>query len=89
MTTLLIEYRVEDFEGWKTVFDRDPMGRERHGVTAHRLYQDADDPNHLMVTMNFPSTEQARAFLDLLRPVWEMSGAAQAWVLKDAEATAS
>jgi hypothetical protein len=86
MTMLLIEYRVQDFAGWKAVFDQDPLGRKPHGVTHHRLYRDADDPDHLMLSLEFPAAAQAKAFLDLLRPVWEVSGVAQAWVLQETEA---
>lgn len=85
MAMLLIEYRVGDFAEWKAIFDQDPLGRSTHGVTRHRIYQDPDDPNHLMVSLEFPSTDQARSFptLPALRQVWERSGAGQAWVLQE------
>jgi hypothetical protein len=88
MAVLLIDYRVEDFDGWKAVFDQDPLGRRSHGVTHHRLYRDADDPEHLLLSLEFPSADQARRFRDLpaLQAVWEVSGAGQAWVLGEAEA---
>jgi hypothetical protein len=86
MAMLLIDYRVVDFAGWKAVFDQDPMGRKPHGVTRHWLYRDAEDPNHLMLSLEFPSADQAKTFRNLLQPVWEVSGAGQAWVLQEAEA---
>lgn len=82
---LLVEYRVEDYAGWKVVFDRDPIGRRSHGVSGHRIYQDSDDPNHLMLSLEFDSVEQAKAFVDELQPAWEISGAGRAWVLREAE----
>lgn len=85
MTVLLVEYHVLDYAGWKAVFDQDPMGRRPHGVSGHRIYRDADDPNHLMLSLEFGSVEQARAFADQLQPVWEVSGAGRAWVLRQAE----
>jgi hypothetical protein len=87
MALLLIEYQVGDFAEWKTIFEQDPLGRSTHGVTRHWLYQDPDDPNHLMVSLEFPSTDQARSFLTLpaLQQVWERSGAGQAWVLQETE----
>jgi len=39
-----------------------------------------------MLSLEFPSTDQAKTFLNLLQPVWEVSGAGQAWVLQEAEA---
>jgi hypothetical protein len=86
MAMLLIDYRVTDVAGWKAVFDQDPMGRKSHGVTRHRLYRDAEDPNHLLLSLEFPSTDQAKRFRNLLQPVWEVSGAGQAWVLQETEA---
>lgn len=87
MAILLIEYRVVDFDGWKAVFDRDPMGRGPHGVTRHWLYRDAGDPNHLMLSLEFPSADQAKSFLDepAFQQVWDRSGAGQAWILQEAE----
>ena len=79
MIVLMVEYLVEDFAGWKTVFDGDPMDRASHGATGHRLLQDPGDPNHLMLSMDFTSREQADAFLAELQPVWDVSGAGQAW----------
>ena len=85
MATLVIEYRVEDYARWKSTFDRDPMGRTAHGVTSYRIQRDAEDPNHLMLSLEFASSEAARLFLATLRSVWEISGAEQAWVLEEAE----
>jgi uncharacterized protein YciI len=85
MTILLVEYRVEDFGSWKAVFDSDPMDRAAHGVTKHWIHRDPDDPNHYMVGMEFATHEQAQAFREALAPVWEMSGAGQAWILEPTE----
>jgi heme-degrading monooxygenase HmoA len=89
MAVLMIEYQVPDFASWKQIFDRDPMGRKPHGVTRHWIYQDADDPNHVMLSMEFGSAEDARRFLNepAFQQVWDRSGARQAWVLEEAEAT--
>jgi hypothetical protein len=53
------------------MFDRDLMDRGCHGVTRHWLYQDADDPTHNMLSLEFLSTEKARVFLSAL---WGMAG---------------
>jgi hypothetical protein len=85
---LMIEYQVPAFAPWKEVFDRDPMDRGAHGVTRHWIEQDADDPNHLILRMEFASTDQARSFLanPAFQQVWDRSGARQAWVLEQTEA---
>ena len=88
MTILLVEYRVDDFGGWKAVFDSDPMDRAANGVTRHWIHRDSDDPNHHMVGMEFATHEKAQAFRQALAPVWEMSGAGQAWILEPTESGA-
>lgn len=80
MAILLIEYRAE-FDGWKSVFDADPMDRAGHGVTDHWIYRDVGDPHHFLLSMRFHTTDEAEAFRALMQPVWVASGAGNAWVL--------
>jgi hypothetical protein len=86
MLVLLIDYRVQDVVGWRAIFDQDPVGRAQHGVTRHWICQDCQDPNHLMLSLEFRSVEQAKVFRKALQPVWEAAGAGQAWVLEQAAA---
>jgi uncharacterized protein len=85
MTILMIDYHVEDFNRWKAVFDSDPMDRTSHGVVKHWIYRDPDDPNHHVLGMEFVGAEQTKAFREALAPVWEVSGAGQAWILEQLE----
>lgn len=89
MAILLIENRVPDFETWKQIFDSDPVGRKPHGVTRHWIYRQADDPNAVVVSLEFPSTDQAREFLNepALQKAWKEAGAEQpqARVLEETE----
>jgi hypothetical protein len=85
MAILLIEYRTPNFAEWKGMFDRDPMDRGGHGVTRHWLYQEAGDPNHIILSLEFPSAERAKAFLNALEPVRDVSGVVLAWVLDESE----
>ena len=89
---LVIEYRlptdaVPDYAAWKRVFDTDPVGRKAHGATRHWIHQSHADPNRFMLSIEFPSTEAAEAFLNepTLKHSWEISGAGQAWVVRQAE----
>jgi hypothetical protein len=93
LAMLMIEYKlptsaVPDFADWKQVFDTDPVGRKAHGATRHWIYQYPDDPDHFLLSIEFRSVEEANGFLDepMLRRSWEVSGAGQAWVLKETEA---
>lgn len=88
MAILLVEYRIQDFGGWKEVFDRDPMDRGGNGVTRHWIYRDADDPEHVILSLELRTAQAARTFLDALEPVRDVSGVVQASVLEEAEAAA-
>jgi uncharacterized protein len=89
MTILMIDYHVEDFNRWKAVFDSDPLDRASHGVVKHWIYRDPDDPTHHVLGMEFASTEQAKEFRRVLAPMWEVSGAGQAWILEQLEQAAT
>jgi len=87
VTILMIEYDVEDFNPWKAVFDSDPLDRTSYGVVKHWIYRDPDDPNHHMLGMEFATAQQAKEFRAALAPMWEVSGAGQAWILEQVEET--
>lgn len=66
MHILQIHPRVEDFDGWKADFDRDPIGRAGNGVAAHRIARSADDPARVTVELDFADRAAAEAFRDRL-----------------------
>jgi uncharacterized protein (DUF1330 family) len=63
-STLLIRYRIEDFKRYKRVFDDFGANRREHGAIRHRLLRTSDDHQEMVVVIEFPSSEMARAFLD-------------------------
>ena len=74
MATLQIQHAVRDFAGWKRAFDSDPVGREQGGVRRYRILQAADDPNFVVIELEFDSVEEAKAFGDRLRELWSRAG---------------
>jgi hypothetical protein len=70
MTVLRIEHAVPSFDGWKAAFDSDPVGRERMGVRRYRIMRAADDPNYVMIDLEFNTREEAEALLSAMREVW-------------------
>jgi hypothetical protein len=70
MVTLHIENQVHDYETWKTVFDKFDRERRNRGVRSYRIVRAADDPNQLLVDMEFDSTTRAEEFREFLRAVW-------------------
>ena len=74
MHVLRVDHRVRDFDAWKLVFDSDPVGREAGGVRAYRVARPADDPNHVLVDLDFESAGEAEAFAERLRAIWVDAG---------------
>jgi hypothetical protein len=71
MPTLHIEHQVGDFDSWKrNAFDADPIGRVKSGVRRHRISQSADDPNYVMIELEFATMPEAEAMHAALRNLW-------------------
>lgn len=63
-STVLIRYRIEDFNRYKRVFDHFGAKRREHGATGHRLLHVSEDAQEMVVIVEFPSPDAAQAFLD-------------------------
>ncbi|HSK26814.1 MAG TPA: hypothetical protein VK894_07890 [Jiangellales bacterium] len=71
MTTLHIEHAVTNVELWKSAFDRFAPLREESGVRGHRVQHPVDQPDYLMIDLEFDDAATAARFLDVLRTrVW-------------------
>ncbi len=70
MYILRIEHPVPDFDGWKKAFDSDPIGREKSGVRRYQVLRPIDDPNYVMIDLEFDTARQAEALLAAMRVVW-------------------
>jgi len=70
MHILRIEHPVPNFDAWKAAFDSDPIGRERAGVRRYRVLRAIDDPNYVMIDLEFDSVSEAEAMHAALRDLW-------------------
>ena len=70
MPILQIEHPVRDFDAWKAAFDSDPVGREQGRVRRYRVLRPIDDPNYVMVELEFDSSSEAEAFRAALLNLW-------------------
>ena len=70
MYILRIEHPVPDFDDWKKAFDSDPVGREKSGVRRYQILRQIDNPNYVMIDLEFDTTNQAEALLAAMRVVW-------------------
>jgi len=71
MPTLLIEHPISDFTVWRDAFGRFAGRRVEAGVIRERIMQPVDDPNYVLVELEFATVEAARGFQGFLETrVW-------------------
>jgi len=70
MPTLRIEHAVPDFTRWKQAFDSDPADRKGSGVRRYQVSRSVDDPNFVMIDLEFDSVAAAEGLLAKMRRVW-------------------
>lgn len=62
MANLLVRNKVEDYATWKPVFDKHSEMRKAAGSKGGRLFHNADDPNDVVVLMEWDDIAKAREF---------------------------
>ena len=70
MLVLQIEHKVSNFDGWKKLFDSDPINRKKSGVRRYRILRPTDDPNYVIIDLEFDNLTSAEAALVSLRNLW-------------------
>jgi hypothetical protein len=58
MTFMVTGVSVGDYDEWRPMFDADKPGAREH-ATGHRVFRAVDDPNEVIVRVEFPSEESA------------------------------
>lgn len=76
MPMVRIEHQVPDFESWKRAFDSDPAGRRRAGVRRYRVLRLREDPNLVLIDLDFDTDAEVAAFLQTMKRIWEGPGRA-------------
>ena len=75
MPILAIEHAISDFDTWSAAFGRLQAARDRAGVRAHRVRRPVDDPNYVLIELDFDTLPQAQSFLGFLESdVWSTPG---------------
>ena len=64
MAYLIVHHQLEDYEKWKPVFDGHITARREYGSKGAQVLRSAQDPNEVMVIIEWESVEDARAFAD-------------------------
>ena len=71
MIILQIEHPVPYYDGWKKVFDSDPMGRKQSGVIRYKIFRQTDNPNYVLVELEMNSLDEAKNLLARLQQLWK------------------
>ena len=67
---LQIEHKVPNFDGWKKAFENDPIDRKRSGVLRYNIFRPVDDPNYVIIDLEFDNLKAAEETLAALRKLW-------------------
>jgi hypothetical protein len=79
MTTLHIEHPITDLGAWLAAFNRFAEARGKAGVQAQRVQHPVDDPNYIIIDLDFTTTDAAQRFLAFLNTkVWSSTDNAPA-----------
>ena len=79
MQTLHIQHPITDFATWASAFERFGDVRRQAGVRSQRVRRPVDDPNYVVIDLDFDSTDEAVAFRRFLETsVWGVKGNAPA-----------
>lgn len=79
MVILRIEHAVPDYETWKQAFESDPVGRKQSSVRRYQILRAVDDPNYVLIDLEFDTTSAAQALLAAMREVWGRVEATVMW----------
>ena len=81
MPILHIEHEISDLAVWRDTFKRFAPARQAAGVTRTEVYQRADDPNYVVISLSFENLDAATNFRELLiNQIWSSPDSAPALV---------
>ena len=60
---VFVHHEVADYEAWRKVYNSFGPTRHKMGVTAQAVYRSLENPNEVVVTHDFATQEQAKAFI--------------------------
>jgi hypothetical protein len=64
MLAMLIRHNVVDYCAWKPIFDDNGMARRANGCGQEHVFRNADDPNELVILLEWDDLERARLYAD-------------------------
>src|SRR5690606_6996835 len=76
MVIVRIEHAVPDFAKWKQMFDSDPADRKGSGVGRYQILRSHEDPDYVLIDLEFNSIDEAEAFVRKMQQLWGGPGKA-------------
>jgi hypothetical protein len=70
MIILHIAHTVVHFDNWKESFDNHEEFRKQAGVRRYRVSRGIDNPNYVMIDLEFDRLSEAQALLAGVQQVW-------------------
>ena len=76
MPYILVRHTVQDYAKWKTVYDEHGATRRANGSRGAQLFRSADNPNEMVILMEWDDLQKARQFAGSadLRQAMESAG---------------
>jgi hypothetical protein len=65
MAQIIALFEIDDYDAWKQRFDLDPAGRG-DTATGHSILRNVDNPKEVLLTIAFPTVDDAKALLERL-----------------------
>jgi len=62
-TVTLVRHHVADFDAWKKEYDTATPLQQANGLRVHQVLRSAEDPNDVVVSHTFDSSEAAHEFM--------------------------
>ena len=62
VTVLSVRHTVADYATWKAGYDSHGTSRKEHGAIRDQVLQSVDNPNELLVLIEFGSLADAKSF---------------------------
>ena len=62
MATIIVRHKVKDYASWKAGYDDHGPARRAAGCQGTVVYRSADDPNQVVIVLEWDSLENAQKF---------------------------
>lgn len=64
MTSILAQFKVQEYSKWRAVFDENTPARAAEGMGAAKVFRDSNDGNSVALLLEVTDLDKARAYAD-------------------------